>query len=566
MVLRKALFAEVYSVLLQKRKLLSGKQLALLVFLGTLLAGLDLFGLALIIKVLDPEAGFIERSHQSTPLLILLAVLGLFFMKNVISLLIHSYMTKRMFRVTLETVRQKYLQYLRPESALHLPSSHQAQHEMNGLVFSFTEGILLPFIAIISESILLVGLITSLLFYRPFSTLMLLLVILPVTGFLLYANRKSLQKNSVEIASVQGNLYKNTSELVHGHTELLLNGIGTAHFNRFEHYTQSHMQLKQEFSLRHGQLPFRILEFAAVLSLFILLLTGALQHSAVIDLAVFGAVAFRLIPAINRIIGSHATMNLHRHLMDFLPALSAKETIDFTDLHPLSRFENQIKVKGLTFSYPGKIPIIKNLELNIPKGRMIGIKGVSGCGKSTLLQILAGLNKPESGEIRVDEKSIQPDQSEGWHKLVAYVPQQLFIAETSILNNVALKDLYGNPDVEKALWCLDKASLLTWVQSLPQGIHTHVGEGGSGLSGGQKQRLVLARALYKGAELFLLDEITNALDDETEVQILDTLNTLREMGKTLLVVSHKSSLLSTCDEVWSMGDGLLHPFLSVPVS
>lgn len=564
MILRKTLFTEVYSVLTKKYRLLSGKQLAILALLGAVLAVLDLFGLAIIVKILDPQPG--SGNSEATKPLFLFFALGLFFLKSVFSVVIHILLTRRLFGLTLHTVKSKYLHYLQPASALERTSSHQALHEMNGLVFSFTEGILLPFVAILSEGILLSAMLLALLLYKPFSTLMLLLVIVPVSAWLLYSNRKALKKNSLDISTTQGQLYKNTSELIRGHTELLLNGIGNEHFKRFVRYAQSHMKLKQEFSVRHGQLPFRILEFSAVLALIILILSGALRDSALIDLAVFGAVAFRMIPAISRIIGSHATLNLHRHLLNFLPEVTDDPLHDTQKTTKLNGFKNHINIEHLRFSYPGKETVINDLSLRIPKNGIIGIKGASGSGKSTLLQIMAGLYTPQSGRILIDDVSLSNVDPKSWHQMVAYVPQNLFIAETSILNNVALSDWYGIPDVEKAMWCLEQASLAAWVHSLPLGIYTPLGEDGSDLSGGQKQRLVLARALYKGAELFLLDEITNALDDDTELQVLHTLNKLREMGKTLMLVSHKTSVLTACDAVWNMDEGKLHPFLSVRIS
>ena len=211
-------------------------------------------------------------------------------------------------------------------------------------------------------------------------------------------------------------------------------------------------------------------------------------------------------------------------------------------------FQHKIEATNLSFHFPDGTQVLNNFCLQIKQGERIGIQGASGAGKSTLFNLLLGFYAPTQGSICIDGKQLTTYNRSGWHKLVGYVPQEIFIVQGSLAENIAM----GLPiDEEKMKRVLSQVQLAQWAETLPQGINTSLGEYGSRLSGGQKQRIGIARALYKEAEVLFFDEATSALDNQTEQEITDALQQLSEHHKelTLIVIAHRDSSLKFCDKI-----------------
>ena len=185
----------------------------------------------------------------------------------------------------------------------------------------------------------------------------------------------------------------------------------------------------------------------------------------------------------------------------------------------------------------------------IQKGEFVGISGQSGVGKTTLFNLLLGFLNPQNGNIRVDDVPLSAKNRQAWLYRFGYVPQEVFIFDTTLAANVAFgEDLIDQERVREVLvW----VALDDWVKGLPQGLDTPMNEAGSRLSGGQKQRLGMARALYKRADVLWLDEAAAALDFETEKEINDTIRRIRQEneGLTILYIAHHASALSVCDRI-----------------
>ena len=226
------------------------------------------------------------------------------------------------------------------------------------------------------------------------------------------------------------------------------------------------------------------------------------------------------------------------------------------------QFRRTIELRQVAFSYQPEAAVLNGLDLVIQKGQCIGIVGVTGEGKSTLLDVLMGLLKPDVGQLLIDGKSVWCADNDlaisAWQAQIAHVPQHIFLADTSILSNVAFGVATVDIDVGRVRWALEVASLLTFVDSLPDGLQTEVGERGVRLSGGQRQRIGVARALYKNAGLLVLDEATSALDAQTESTIVHALARLSP-ELTMVMVSHRASALDRCDVVYRLEQGKLVP-------
>jgi ATP-binding cassette, subfamily C, bacterial len=212
---------------------------------------------------------------------------------------------------------------------------------------------------------------------------------------------------------------------------------------------------------------------------------------------------------------------------------------------------HSINLDHVTFSYDTK-PVLQDINIEIPAGKMTAIIGPSGAGKSTLVDLVAGLNRPQSGSVLIDGVALSRINLHLWRRMIGYVPQEVVLWHDTIANNVTLRDL--NLDREEVEVALRAAGAWDFVQALPQGIDTIVGERGARLSGGERQRISIARALVRNPRLLLLDEPTTALDPDTEFAICRTLRNLT--GKaTIIVISHQARVSELADIVYRLRDG-----------
>jgi ABC-type multidrug transport system fused ATPase/permease subunit len=256
--------------------------------------------------------------------------------------------------------------------------------------------------------------------------------------------------------------------------------------------------------------------------------------------------AFRLIPALRGI------LSCYNAIQNSLPCIDVLEeglkVIDIEEQPGESVcFKDEINVNGLVFNYGSSDINLGNFK--VKKGEYIGFRGYSGIGKTTLFNLLLGFLTPSKGEILIDGIALTRANRASWLKYIGYVPQDPYIFDCTIAQNIALGAEI--PDLMKIEDVLGKVQLLDWVNSLPQKSNTMLGEGGSTLSGGQKQRISIARALYKGADVLLFDEATSSVDIATEKEINNMLRELKEGSPhlTILSIAHRESTLAYCTRI-----------------
>lgn len=529
-----------------------------LVFLTAVSALLDVSALSLLIVFLQKSMsssfeffGKVWKPEQTIPLLALF-----FFLKAVFNLLIQNQLLKKLHQSGLEMSLKKYKSYASAgPDAFSGKNTPQSLHELNSVILVAVEGLFLPAVSLLAEFLVFTGLLLLLLWFYPQISLFLLLGIMPIASFLLYYNHRKIQRISKEMNLTKAKIMRNSFEYLQAYSEMLLNGVLDQHTGFFTEYLDRFKRIKITYNIGHAHLPFRLLEYTAVLSLFMIIYFSSGDENQWMTIAVFGAVAFRIIPSINRIIGGYSQIQLYSFVLDFF----AKPVTEIPQMKstsseaiPLS-FAKEIRLKNICFGYPGKdTALLEDLDLIIPQGKIIGLTGSSGTGKSTLLHILAALYPPKSGEISIDGESLTSDQIKSYHQMVAYVEQKVFLSDDSIATNIGFMDRYVGINENKLMEAIEKSQLQDWVNDLPYGVDTAVGEHGTMVSGGQMQRIALARALYKGASLFLLDEITNALDKATEEQVMMNLRKLSQEGKTIVLVSHHADVLAYCDVIYEL--------------
>ena len=299
--------------------------------------------------------------------------------------------------------------------------------------------------------------------------------------------------------------------------------------------------------------PRAIFEVVAISGVALLIFISTVRNENLQDasliIALFGVVSFRFLPAVNRVIQSVQELSFGRVALEgAVDGLSLpQQEVSTSRARPTDNFET-LEMDNVTFSYPNTEALVTDVaSLRITSGESVGIIGASGSGKSTLVDLLIGILAPRTGTITVNGRDISADRRY-WQDRIGYVPQHVYLMDTTIRRNVAFglseKEI-SNADVEKALRL---ANLWEFVQGLPEGLDTVVGERGVRLSGGQRQRLGIARALYGNPEVIVLDEATSALDADTEREIVESFREIAH-DHTLIVVAHRTSTLAYCNRL-----------------
>lgn len=278
------------------------------------------------------------------------------------------------------------------------------------------------------------------------------------------------------------------------------------------------------------------------------------------QLSAFAVAAFRLLPSVGKInayINSilYCKPSLDLIYKDFkdIEGHEIKEMLG-NDEQSGYKFNREIKVNNISYQYPGtESDVVHNVSFCIPKGKTIAFIGSSGAGKTTTADIILGLLIPQKGEIMVDDWNAFEHMS-SWHKMLGYIPQSIYLCDDTICNNVAFGIKEEEINLQAVEEALKKAQLYDFVNSLPRGLDTFVGDRGIRLSGGQRQRIGIARALYHDPDVLVLDEATSALDNETEQAVMESIENLKGI-KTMIIIAHRLTTIRNADIIYEVVDG-----------
>lgn len=417
----------------------------------------------------------------------------------------------------------------------------------------FSEVIFQSVLIFFSEAFLTLILLIALLLFNYKLFLLLVIILLPVCIVLLYFSRKKLKVMSGHLMPHNVEYHQSVMTMLMGLLDIKLSGR-YSHFFKIFNAKINDLHTTRKIITLENYFPPKVLEFVAVLGIAVLFfITHWLGNDIYMAglLAAFATATFRFIPSINRIISSVQNLQLYTEYITFINEIKDKPTEIAEENNEVVNLEiDSINLKNISFSFPNK-QILSNVSIDLKKGKIIGITGSSGVGKTTLVNIISGLLQPQSGEIFLNEKAITPEIKNALLHKSAYVMQDPYFINGTLKENVVFG--YDTGNAEKLNWCVKSVNMNDWVQYQPLGFETILGENGTKLSGGQKQRLAIARALYRKANLLILDEPSNSLDSENKQSILKLLKELTITEKLItIIVSHDDEVLKICDSIFEL--------------
>ena len=419
-------------------------------------------------------------------------------------------------------------------------------------------GVIVPVLTLISASIMLIVILIAMLSVEP------LIALATFGGFgLIYVSiiritRIKKIRNSKAMAHESTQVVKSLQEGLGGIRDVLIDGSQEAY---------CHIYRKADLPLRRAQGSIHIIansprfgiEALGMLLIAVLAYTLAQEADGIAKaIPILGALALgaqRLLPVMQQSYAAWTSIQTTQvSLQDTLDLLD-QPLPDYAD-QPAAKplpFQQQIKLNQLSFRYsPQTAWVLRNLDLNIAKGSRIGIIGATGSGKSTLLDIVMGLLRPSEGSIEIDGQPVTIENHRAWQAHIAHVPQDIFLADSTIEENIAFSIPKDQIDHERVRQAAQQAQIADSIDTWPKQYQTFVGERGVRLSGGQRQRIGIARALYKQADVIIFDEATSALDNETEQGIMQAIEGL-STELTILIIAHRLSTLRNCTQIVELG-------------
>lgn len=331
-------------------------------------------------------------------------------------------------------------------------------------------------------------------------------------------------------------------------------GLEKQYSNRFEDLWQAYSgNMARSATIKAIPRDFsEFLVLGALVSTCLFIASSGYSLTKIIPLLGLLAISImRALPSLNRIISSYNEYKYYRSSLGMVEKLYHEAVVRKQKMTPVDiPFESELSVTDLVFSYNGKM-VLDKVSFSIEKGQAVAFVGASGTGKSTLLDVLAGLRELQEGSFLFDGVNFNPFTTDALKRKVGYVPQSVTLADESVAFNIAFTHEY---DKGKMLMVLRMAQLNSFIDELPDGINTLLGESGVRVSGGQRQRIGIARALYRDPEILIFDEATSAVDTVTERELMREINSLSG-EKTLIIVAHRLSTVEKCTAIHLLENG-----------
>ncbi|WP_162897265.1 ABC transporter ATP-binding protein [Aquimarina sp. BL5] len=515
--------------------------------LSFILLVLDIFSvfllIPLIIFLLDKDSSFDFLPFEilgKNRLLLAGIVIAFFLIKNYVAILINKFQTKTAYDLGAAYSLSLSKHYILGN--YNIFKQQKKSTIIKDIIFvanDFVGNVLLSVNTIISEIALLLILGIIGIFYNYVITILIIIMLGIIVFIYKRHNRKDIDKINETRSSDFDNNIGNLTNLLNGYLSIKSSGLIT-HF--LEKFNASNKKLNRSYAILQSKRlnssrQTEIILIFLVCFIFISINTFSLRGvSPIVFLSIFASLLFKSIPSVNRLNIAFTNLKSNIYTLEIIEKRTKKSIKTEVSKSPIA-FNNSIVLKDISFSYNNEKEILKNINLTIDKGQFIAISGASGIGKTTLLNIIAKLINPKAGEIFIDNTKITEENKYDFFDLFTYLTQRPFIYEGSILDNLVLSEKkYDTRKIHKLLKVFKIDEI---IEQFPNQLETYIGSDGTNLSGGQLQRICIIRAILNKPEILILDEATNNLDKETEIEVLKFLKSFAIENKTtIILVSH----------------------------
>ena len=565
-------FNRIWSKLTKKRKI----QVYLLLFLTVIASFFEAISISMILPFLsilsDPDIFFqkynfqklyeylnIKNSSQIVlPITVLFISITIF--SGLIRLLLLWSQTKLSYAIGADFSSSIYKRTLYQPYNIHINrNSSSIIAGISGKANTIVSSAIMPFMLILSSLFIIITIMLALVNASP------IIAISSLFGFaLLYIvvfnlTKKKLRANSKQISFQSSQVVKIIMEGLGGIRDVLIDGTQHEYCKKYKKADEPLRSAQANIQIISNS-PRYIIEAIGMILISYFAFQLAKKSNLNTAIPIIGSFAFgaqRLLPALQQIFSSLTSMRGGMDsINDALDLLEQPLPVEEKEINFMN-FVKYIHLNSLYYKYDNKEAfVIKGIDIKIKKGSKIGLIGKTGSGKSTLLDLIMGLLKPTSGYIYIDDIKLENKNYRSWQKKISHVPQSIFLTDGSIMENIAFGIQKDQINFDKVLYAAEKAQLSSTIETWENKYNTLVGERGVNLSGGQRQRIGIARALYKESEVIILDEATSALDNETESNVMDSLDNL-EKDITIIIVAHRLTTLKKCDTIISISDGMI---------
>jgi ABC-type multidrug transport system fused ATPase/permease subunit len=458
----------------------------------------------------------------------------------------------------------------RPYSFFLMRNSAELGNLIVGETRSLVDRVLRPIIDIVSNATLCITIVTLLLLINPIAAIAVATLIGGLYVLVYTLAHRRLAVGGEERLAAGNEVYRFAHEAMGGIKDLKLLGRESVYLDRFKGSARR-LVGNDALVASINQMPRYVLEILAfggiILTVIHFLNQGRRAEHIIPILALYAFAGYRLLPTLNMIYSSAVTLRYGLPSLDAVyndivagPSASRgdEQSLRAKMEARSATFSSSLELRNVVFQYEGAPePSLNGLSLNIRPNTSIGLVGPTGCGKTTTVDIILGLLEPGSGSVLIDGATVDAANVANWQKLIGYIPQTIYLADDTVVRNIA----FGVPDEEIDMQAVRRAAtaanLAEFIENdMPNGYDTELGERGVRLSGGQRQRIGIARALYRDPAVLVMDEATSALDGITEESVM---RTMHEMSgrKTMIVIAHRLTTVRDCDVIYQLDRGTI---------
>ncbi|GMT49247.1 MAG: ABC transporter ATP-binding protein [bacterium] len=473
----------------------------------------------------------------------------------------YTYQIQHLFskRIFESYLYRDYLFHVNHESSVLLRNARE-------LTAHLANGFMVPILHIVTDIIIIAIILTALMIVDVKLTLF-LAVLFGAMSFLVYTFfKKKVGQYGKERNENSAELYKVLTRSLQGIKDVKILGKEHFFYERFVKQSSNYINLETKFGTISAS-PILLFEFVGIASLILIMIymiNSNMSYPIIISMiTVYAIAAYRLLPRVSSISVSLQQLKYFAGSTDIiynelngLDSLQLNKMIGQNHEEKLG-FNRAVVLDQISFKYPeSKEWVLNNISLVLKKNTSNAFVGTSGAGKTTLVDVIMSFFSSENGTIKIDDTLLTKDNERLWRKNIGYIPQQIFLYDDTLAENIVLGVDQEEIDNEQLNKVIQTAQLEGVIQGLPNGVHTLLGENGVRLSGGQRQRVGIARALYHDPDLLIMDEATSALDNLTEAEIVDEINQLSKV-KTLIVIAHRLTTIQNCDVIHVLDKGQL---------